>query len=168
MKNIILLSIILLSIGCFSGSKKATKTDIKAPVTLPNNYEAQTLTARIPAANQSVIGGTLNTGIDYNNTRVRIFLDSLISGVAVDTTIVRNNTVTTYSFTPQINFWDKTDTCYSARYFITVDLRQEIAPRAKELLQKRVAEMDKTIQEDNEKLQRKIKARNDALQLSKN
>lgn len=165
MRNIILFSIIILSIGCFSGSKKVSKAEIKAPVTLPNDYAVQTITAKIPA--QSIIVGSVNA-IDYNNTRIRIFLDSLISGVAVDTTIARNNTVTTYSFTPQINFWDKTDTCYSARYFFTIDVRQEVTPKAKELLQKRVAEMDKTIQEDNEKLQRKIKARNDALQLSKN
>jgi hypothetical protein len=166
MKNIVFFSIILLSIGCFSGSKKANKTDVKTPVTLPSDYAVQTLTAKIPA--QSLIGTTGATGIDYNNTRIRILLDSLVSGVTVDTTILRNNTVTTYSFTPQINFWDKTDTCYSARYFITVDVRQEITPRTKELLQKRVADMDKDIQSEQEQIQRKIKARDAALQLSKN
>ena len=168
MKNIILLSVILLSIGCFSGSKKANKTEIKTPVTLPSDYAIQSLAAKAPAANQSVLGGSDVNSIDYNNTRIRISLDSLISGVAVDTTIVRNNTVTTYSFTPQINFWDKTDTCYSARYFITVDVRQEVTPRPRQLLEKRVAEMDKEIEGKNTEIQRKIKARNDALQLSKN
>lgn len=166
MKNVILLSIILLSIGCFSGSKKANKTDIKTPEKLPSDYTVQTIVSKLPT--QSIIGGTLNTGIEYNNTRIRIFLDSLISGVAVDTTIVRNSTVTTYSFTPQINFWDKTDTCYSARYFITIDVRQEVTPRPRQLLEKRVAEMDKEIEDKNKEIQRKIKARNDALQLSKN
>jgi hypothetical protein len=162
MKNLVFLSIILLSIGCFSGSKKASKADIKTPVTLPSEYTVQSLAA---TSVNSLIG---TTGIDYNNTRVRIFLDSLFNGVAVDTTIVRNNTITSYSFTPQINFWDKTDTCYSARYFLTIDVRQEVTPRPRQLLEKKVAEMDKEIEDKNEEIQRKIKARNAALQLSKN
>jgi hypothetical protein len=168
MKNIILLLIIILSIGCFSGSRKASKADIKTPVTLPSEYTVQSLAAT-PV--NSLIGTTTTTGttgIDYNNTRVRIFLDSLFNGVAVDTTIVRNNTITSYSFTPQINFWDKTDTCYSARYFLTIDVRQEVTPRPRQLLEKRVAEMDKEIEDKNQEIQRKIKARDAALQLSKN
>lgn len=115
----------------------------------------------------TVINPTAQT-LRLNNTRIRLNLDEIESGVLFDTTIVRNNSIVTYSFTPQVNVWDRTDTCYSARYFLTIDVRQEITPNAKEILRKKVSELDREIEEDNVKLQRKIKARNDAQRLSRN
>ncbi len=161
MRNIILLSIILL-VGCFS-NQKAVKSTVLTVKDVPESYSTVATTS-----SKTLQKLAADNSIEYNNTRIRILLDELENGVPFDTTILRGNTVTSYSFTPQINTWDKTDTCYSARYFLTIDVRQEIAPNAKEILKKKVSELDREIEKENEMLQRKIKARNDAQKLSKN
>lgn len=146
MKNIVFLSIILLSIGCFSTPKKADKTALIPPIVVPQSYAIQSV-----APKKTVLSEDEKKGIKANRTNIKILLDDLVSGETVDTTILKGATITTYSFTPQINKWDVTDTCYSARYFLTIDVRQEITPYTKEILEKKVAEMDTQIAEEEKR-----------------
>ena len=109
-----------------------------------------------------------NIGLDsipFNNTNIKINLDSLISGKAVDTTIRKNRTITKYSFTPSVNYWNVTDSCYNARYFFTVDVFQVVTDSPNKVLEKQVADLDAEIVIDQRRIQDKIRARDAAVKL---
>lgn len=111
----------------------------------------------------------LKDSIPFNNTNVKIFLDSLVSGTAIDTTIKKNRTITKYSFTPSVNRWNVTDSSYNARYFLTIDVFQVVTNTPDKVIQKQVAELDAEIEIDQKRIQDKIRARDAARALkSKN
>ena len=145
MKYIIFfLTVLILLEGCFTPSKKTVKTNINIPTPYISVAIAKPKNTVLATRNEK-------TTISLNNTNIKIALDELLNEVTIDTIIVKNGTVTTYSFKPQINKWDITDTCYSARYFLTIDVRQEITPNTKNILSEKIKLLNDEINAETSK-----------------
>ena len=163
MKKIFIIGFCLLVSGFVMSQSLST---VKTKPKITKVVKAKTVKAKVkPVAIKALLGDTIKEVIALNNTGIKIFLDSLTAGSIVDTTIKKGRRLTKYSFTPSVNTWAQTDTSYRRRYFLTIDVNEILTDKPDDVIDKNVLILNKEILEDQQRIQDKIRARNQALKL---